>query len=70
MSVYDFLSLLIEDDAKIAIYDMTLEIEVFADEAREVLDCDFCDWEVLSFDLCNDDPRGVVMVLNVESDDD
>jgi len=68
MSVYDFLSLLIEDDAEIAIYDMANDVEVFIGEAREALDCDFCDYEVLSFDLCNE--GGVVMVLNIEAEED
>lgn len=68
MTVYDFLMLLIEDDSMIALYDFTTEEEVFCGEAAEAIDCDFCDCEVMSFDLCRDDARGVQMVLNIESE--
>ena len=69
MSVYDFLSLLNEDDAMVAIYDMWCEEEVFIGEAADAIDCDWCDYEILSFDLCDDDPRGVVMVLNIDTEE-
>ena len=70
MSIYDILQLLVEDDSVIAIYDMGAGEEVFCGEATEAADSVFCDYEVLSFDLCptGSDPRGVLMVLNIETD--
>lgn len=70
MTVYDFLMLLCEDYAMIAIYDFTTDEEVFCGEAADALDCDFCDCEVESFDLCRDDARGVLLILNIESEDE
>lgn len=68
MSVYDFLMLLCEDDSTIALYDFVSEEEVFVGEAADALDCAFCDCEVESFDLCRDDPRGVLLILNIEAE--
>lgn len=70
MSIYEFLMLLCEDDSIIAIYDFRAEEEVFCGEAADAIDCDFCDCEVLSFDLCRDDARGVQMILNIESEEE
>lgn len=71
MSVYEMMMLLCEDDSIIAIYDLNSEEEVFCGEAADVLYCcAFCDCEVMSFDLCRDDARGVQMILNIESEDE
>ena len=70
MTIYDFLYLLTDDSALVAVYDLTLEGECFCGEARDAMDGAFCDYEVLSFDLCNDDPRGVLLVLNIETEDE
>lgn len=69
MSIYDFLQLLIEDDTKVAVYDMAHDVEVFLGEAKDAMDCGFEEYEVLSFDLDPFDPRGVLMVLNIECDE-
>ena len=68
MTVYEMLMLLCEDDSTIALYDFTTEEEVFVGEAADALDCAFCDCDILSFDLCRDDPRGVLMILNIEAE--
>ena len=70
MSVYEMMMLLCEDDAIIAIYDFRSEEEVFCGEAADAIDCAFCDCEVMSFDLCRDDARGVQMILNIESEEE
>lgn len=70
MDIYEFLGLLIEDDETIAIYDMTSGEEVFCGEASEAIFCDYSDCEVLSFDLCHDDKRGVRMILNIETEEE
>lgn len=72
MDIYDFLGLLIEDDSLVAIYDLTTGEEVFCGEASEAIFCDYSACEVLSFDLCpqGSDPRGVLMVLNIETEEE
>ena len=69
MSIWDFLHLLTDDSALVAVYDMTSEDEIFCGEARELLFEDIRECEVLSFDLCHDDPRGVLLVLNIETEE-
>ena len=72
MDIYDFLGLLIDDDSLVAIYDLTTGEEVFCGEANDAKFCDYGDYEVLSFDLCpqGSDPRGVLMVLNIETEEE
>lgn len=67
MTVYDFLLMLNEDDTTIAIYDFSTEVEVFIGEAADAMECLFSDCEVLSFDIDPHDPRGAVLVLNIET---
>ena len=70
MNVYDFLYLLTDDSEMIAIYNLTTEEEVFCGEARDAMDGDFCGCEVMSFDVCRGDPRGVVLCLNIETEEE
>jgi len=70
MSVYDFCYTCTDDGAIIVIYDMTTETEVFHDTMREAMFSDFCDYEVLSFDICPNDGRGISVILNICTDDE
>lgn len=68
MDIYDFVGLLTDDSAVIAVYDYTAEDEVFCGEARDVLYEDIRECEVLAVDICAGDPRGVVLILNIETE--
>ena len=70
MSIWDFIELLTDDSVMVAVYDCRTEEENFCGEARELLFEDIRECEVLSFDLCNDDPRGVLLVLNIETEEE
>lgn len=68
MDIYEFVNLLTDDSAVVAVYDYTTEEEVFCGEARELLWEDIRDCEVLSVDLCTGDPCGVLLILNIETE--
>lgn len=69
MDIYDFVNLLTDDSAVVAVYDYTTEEEVFCGEARELLWEDVRGCEVLAVDLCTGDPRGVLLILNIETEE-
>lgn len=68
MDIYDFVNLLTDDSAVVAVYDYTTEEEVYCGEARDLLYEDIRDCEILAVDLCSGDPRGVVLILNIETE--
>ena len=70
MTVYDILYLLGDDGEEIAVFDLTTCEEVFCGSARDAMYSDFGDCEVASFDLDHHDPRGVLLVLNIEIEEE
>ena len=68
ISVYDFVFLMTEDSAKISVYDLTKNKEVFCGEAGDAR-WEFAEYEVQSIDVDPTDSRGAVLVLNIESED-
>ena len=70
MNIWDFIDLLTDDSSLVAVYDFRTEEEVFCGEAQELRFEDIREYEVLSVDLCHDDPRGVLLVLNIETEED
>jgi len=68
MDIYDFVNLLTDDSSVVAVYDYTTEEEVYCGEARDLLYEDIRDCEILAVDLCNGDPRGAVLILNIETE--
>ena len=70
MNIWDFVDLLTDDSETVSVYDFTTEEEIFCGEAREARYEDFNECEVLSVDLCHDDPRGVLLVLNIETEEE
>lgn len=69
MNVYDFCNLCTDDSTIIAVYDFTSEDEIFCGSMRDAMWEDFSDCEVLSFDICPPDGRGVSMILNIETEE-
>ncbi len=70
MDIYDFVNLLTDDSALVAVYDYTTEEEIFCGEARELLWEDIRECEILAVDLCHNDPRGVLLILNIETEEE
>ena len=68
MDIYDFVNLLTDDSPVVAVYDYTTEEEAYCGEARDLLYEDIRDCEILAVDLCSGDPRGVVLILNIETE--
>ena len=68
MDIYNFVNLLTDYCTTVAVYDYTTEEEVFCGEARDLLYEDFRDCEVLAVDPCSGDPRGVALILNIETE--
>ena len=66
MDIYSFLCLLTDDSEPIAVFDLSTGEEVFCGEAVDAMAA-FGVYDVLSFDLDHHDPRGVLMVLNIET---
>ena len=70
MDIYDFVTLLTDDSAMVAVYDYATEEEVYCGEARDLLYEDIRECEILAVDLCSGDPRGVALILNIETEED
>ena len=70
MDVYDFVNLLTDDSAVVAVWDYSADAEIFCGEARDLLYEDIRDCEVLSVDLCSGDPRGTALILNIETEEE
>ena len=68
MDIYDFVTLLTDDSAVVAVYDYAADAEVYCGEARDLLYEDIWDCEILAVDLCSGDPRGVALILNIETE--
>lgn len=67
MTIYDFCYLCTDDSVTIAIWDFATESEIFVGELRDA-SFDFGDMEILSFDITPPDSRGIVLILNVETE--
>ena len=69
MDIYEFVGLLTDDSAIIAVWDYTLEGECFCGSARDA-SFDWGDYEILSVDITPPDKRGVSVILNIETEED
>ena len=70
MDIYEFVSLLTDDSAEIAVYDLSAGEEIFWGEARDAQFEDFSDCEIMSIDIIPADSRGVSVVLNIETEEE
>ena len=70
MDIYEFVSLLTDDSATIAVFDFTAEEEIFCGEARDAQFEDFSDCEIMSIDIIPPDSRGVSVILNIETEEE
>ena len=70
MDVYDFCELCTDDSTVIAVWDYTTEEEVFCGTMQDARWEDFSSCEVLSFDICPPDGRGVTLILNIETEEE
>ena len=43
---------------------------MFIGEAADAMECPFSDCEVLSFDVDPHDPRGAILTLNIETEEE
>ena len=68
MDIYEFVSLLTDDSATIAVFDFTTEEEIFCGTARDAQFEDFSDCEIMSIDIIPSDSRGVSVILNIETE--
>ena len=68
MDIYDFCNLCTDDGELVAIYDFTTEEEIFCGSMSDAMLEDWTYYEVLSFDICKHDERGVYLVLNIETE--
>jgi len=69
MDVYSFCELCTDGGALIAVYDLTTEEEVFCGTMDDARWEDFSECDVLSFDICPPDGRGVTLILNIETEE-
>lgn len=70
MDIYEFVSLLTDDGAEIAVYDLSAGEEIFCGEARDAQFEDFSDCEIMSIDIIPADSRGVSVILNIETEEE
>ena len=70
MDVYDFCNLCTDDGTIVAVYDFAAGDEIFCGTMSDAMWEDFSNCEVLSFDICPPDGRGVSLILNIETEDD
>jgi len=70
MDIYDFCGLVSDDSVMVAIWDFTTEEEVFCGELRDAAHDEWGGYEILSIDFCVSDPRGVSVILNIETEED
>ena len=71
MNVYDFCMLSCDDSAHIEICDLSQDANtVFSGEARDAMQSDFTDYEVLSFDLYLDGENRPTICLNIETEEE
>lgn len=70
MDIYEFVNLLTDDSATIAVYDFTAGEEIFCGEARDAQFEDFSDCEIMSIDIIPADSRGVSVILNIETEEE
>ena len=69
MNISELLYYLTDDSVTVAVWDFTAEDEVFCGSAQEAeWECGY--EEVLSFDICPADSRGVTFIINIETEDD
>lgn len=71
MNVYDFLNLACDDSYHVEICDLSQDADtVFSGEARDAMQSDFTDYEVLSFDLYLDGENVPTICLNIETEEE
>ena len=69
MNISELLYYLTDDSVTVAVWDFTAEDEVFCGSAQEA-GWEYGDEEVLSFDICPADSRGVTFIINIETEED
>ena len=71
MNVYDFCMLACDDSYHIEICDLYQDANtVFYGEARDAMQSDFAEYEVLSFDLYLDGENLPTICLNIETEEE
>jgi len=70
MDIYEFVNLLTDDSATVAVFDLTTGEEIYLGEAREA-QLDFADYEIMSIDLVPKcEKTEAIIVLNIETEDE
>lgn len=65
MTVQEFVGLCVEDSLlEVTLYDMTTGENVWSGHGDDVANCEYANYEVMSFDL----PEEAAITLNIETD--